>query len=85
METDLEKVTIDEEGTHALKKTKKVKPKNDKKLGLSDHNPIISKILLKWDRRKRSSRIEMFNLKNREGQAMFKDLTNNGTFTAMMM
>ena len=81
LKEDLEHLLVDEEGNHALRKMKKTKKAKDNNAEeLSDHNPLISQFLLKWDRRKTKRRIEMFNLKNLEGQSKFTELTNNGTF-----
>ena len=33
-----------------------------------------------WNKRIKSKKIELFNLKNRSGQMVFKELTNSGTF-----
>ena len=73
LENDLESIKIDEERNHVL--TKLVKTKKGTKKTLSDHNPIISKFNIKWNRKLKNRRIEMYNLKNKNGQAQFKDLT----------
>ena len=46
----------------------------------SDHNPLISIFKMNWMRKPKSERIEMFNLKNKECQEVFKELTDSGTF-----
>ena len=74
LKMDLEKLIIDEENEHALTKL------NKKKINISDHNPLISNFTLKWDMKRKADRIEMFNLKNVDCQAKFKELTNSGTF-----
>ena len=72
---DLESIHIDEERVHVLTSIMKKKKKVIKKQ--SDHNVIISKFKFSWNKRIRSNRIEMYNLKNLECQAKFKQLTNS--------
>ena len=70
---ELESMLIDEEGKHAL--TKIVKSKGATKSKQSDHNTIVSKFNICWKEKKKSERVEIYNLKNREGQKKFKELT----------
>ena len=70
---ELESMLIDEEGKHAL--TKIVKSKGATKSKQSDHNTIVSKFNICWNKKKKSERLEIYNLKNREGQKKFKELT----------
>ena len=72
----LEKLLVDEEREHELTKVMKNKGRNN--TVLSDHNPMISNFTLKWNRKKKSKKIEMFNLKNNDGQSKFKNFTNTG-------
>ena len=72
---DLESMKVDEERNHVLTRITKTK-KGVKKIS-SDHNVIISKFSIKWNRKKRAERIEMFNLKNRDCQKIFKEITSN--------
>ena len=72
---ELESVLIDEEGDHAL--TKMVKTKEGIIKKQSDHNSIITKFNISWNKKIKSERVEMYNLKNREGQTKFYELTNN--------
>ena len=67
-------VKIDEEKNHAL--TKLIKTKNGTKVKSSDHNPILTHFDIKWNKKASKQRIEMFNLKNQEGQEKFKILTS---------
>ena len=46
------------------------------KKSISDHNPLITNFNMKWSRKVRSERIEIFNLKNKSCQAEFKNLTS---------
>ena len=77
LENDLESIIIDEEGENAL--TKVLKTKKGVKTKSSDHNPIITNFSMKWSSKVTKPRIEMFNLKNKEGQEKFKQLTSNST------
>ena len=43
----------------------------------SDHNPLICTLNIKWDRRIKIERKEIFKLKDIEGLQMFKDITSN--------
>ena len=71
---DLESILIDENEDHAL--TKIVKTKNGISNKASDHNTIITKFNIKWSSKLRKNRIEMFNLKNKECQIKFKEITS---------
>ena len=62
---------IDEERTHAITKYSKTKNGALKK-GESDHNPLLANFNLKWNKRAGRKKIEMFNLKNKECQQIFK-------------
>ena len=72
---DLESVNIDEDRNHVLTRITKSKKGVIKKS--SDHNVIVTKFNLKWNRRKRGERIELYNLKNKECQNVFKTLTSD--------
>ena len=43
----------------------------------SDHNVLVSKFDIKWSTKVKSNRVDMFNLKNREDQQKFKEMTSN--------
>ena len=70
LKDDLESLTIDEERNHVLTKTKKTK--NGVERVESDHKPLVTKFKMTWNKKKKSKRIEMFNLKNRNCQIKFK-------------
>ena len=78
LKDDLESLTIDEERKHVLTKTKKTK--NGVERVESEHNPLVTKFKMTWNKKIKSKRIEMFNLKNRNCQIKFKELTTSGTF-----
>ena len=74
MENDLEKMKIDEDRNNVL--TKIVKTKKGIKKCESDHNPIITQFNMKWCKKVKTQKVEMFNLKNKMCQEQFKDLTS---------
>ena len=78
MEEDIESLLVDEERAHALYKY--TKKKNSIKTVVSDHNPMLTKMNLKWNNRKRKKKIEMFNLKNVECQQKFLELTSESNY-----
>ena len=52
------------------------------KVTKSDHNTIITKFGVKWDKRLKKEKLELFNMKNPEGQQKFKEITSiEGLFT----
>jgi hypothetical protein len=75
MEKELETVEIDEERNHVL--IESVKTKKGTTTQMSDHTSIITKFNVMWNKRMAGPRIDMFNLKNKEGQVKFKELTSN--------
>ena len=78
MEEDLESLVVDEERNHVL--TRFTKSKNGIKETKSDHNVLITKFKLKWNRRMKSNRIELYNLKNKDDQKKFKEITSHETY-----
>ena len=72
---DFESLVVDEERNHVLTKLSKTKAGVVKKE--SDHNALISKFNFKWNKRIKTKRIEMYNLKNFECQKKFKEITNS--------
>ena len=66
MEEDLESLVVDEQRNHVL--TRFTKSKNGIKETKSDHNVLITKFKLKWNRKMKSNRIELYNLKNKDDQ-----------------
>ena len=52
------------------------------KVTKSDHNTIITKFSEKWDKQLKKEKVELFNMKNPEGQQKFKEITSTkGLFT----
>ena len=78
LKSDFVSLTIDEEQKHVL--TSVTKTKHGVKKQKSDHNALVSKFNITWSRKLKSNRIEMYNLKNKECQETFKELTNHGTY-----
>ena len=74
LEEEVDKIEIDEEKKFVLEKITKTKKKT--KVVQSDHNTIISKFKLTRKRNVKVERKEMFNLKNKEAQQVFKNLTS---------
>ena len=74
MKEHLESMHIDEERKHVLSKI--YKTKNGVNVKESDHNTILTKFNLKIDVSKDDKKTEVFNLKNKECQAKFKDYTS---------
>ena len=74
IQNELKSMYIDEERINVL--TKIVKTKNGVKKQLSDHNPIICHFDIKWNKKVKKPRMELFNLKNKECQEKFKVLTS---------
>ena len=67
---------IDEKKEHVLRRVTKTKKGNVIKE--SDHNTIVTKLTLPWNKKKeKKSNEEFFNLKNGEGQKKFKEVTSN--------
>ena len=76
LKEDIELLEIDESGHRAITNTG-----NKNLLGNhSDHNVLVTKFNLKWQKKVKQSRVELFNLKNKEGQMKFKDLTSIGNY-----
>ena len=70
---DFDKLVVDEDGSHSLE--------NHFVGGIgSDHNPLISTFKLTWNRKSKVQRVELFNIKDSEGQSKFKEATNQGTY-----
>ena len=75
LEKDLESLTVDEDRKHVLEKITRNK-KGIRKVK-SDHNVLVSKFKFMFNKSIKKEIIEMFNLKNKECQEMFKDITSN--------
>ena len=69
----IEEVNIDEEREHVLTRT--TKTKKGKVTKESDHNVIETKFNMKWNKSTKTEKNDLFNLKNKECQKVFKDET----------
>ena len=78
LKENVESLLIDEERAHALTKYKKTK--NGLKTIVSDHNPMITQMNIKWSNKKKKKRLEMYNLKNLECQEKFLEETSNSDY-----
>ena len=76
LKDDLTHVLIDEEQNHVLNRV--TKTKKGIVTANSDHNVIISNFSIPWNTKVKQNRVEMFNLKNHEGQLKFKEVTSRG-------
>ena len=72
---DLDVIVIDEKREHVL--TKLVKNKAGVKRVESDHNSIITKFRIQWKNQSEHKRIEIFNLKNKQCQQIFRRETSS--------
>ena len=75
LENDIHSLLIDETRKHVLTKMTKTK-KGVKKIE-SDHNVLVSKFRFAWTKNVKRKRIEMYNLKNKGCQELFKENTSN--------
>ena len=74
-------VLIDEDKNYVLEKIEKTK--KGVKVTQSDHNSIVTRFKCVRNAKEEVKRIEMFNLKNKEAQMAFKQLTSeNGILTS---
>ena len=71
----VESVVIDEEKVLAPTRITPTKTGVEKKT--SDHNVILTKLKLPWNKHKKEETNDLFNLKNKECQIMFKEATSN--------
>ena len=62
-------IEIDENRKYVL--TKVIKNKKGLKVQESDHNPIISEFKLELKQAEEADKLELYNLKSKEGQAKF--------------
>ena len=67
-------VNIDEKRKYVL--TKVIRNKKGLKKQESDHNPIITEFKLHFKKAEEDEKLELYNLKNKEGQEKFKEYTN---------
>ena len=78
---EVESIIIDDERKHVL--TKITKTKKGVIKSESDHNVIFSHFKLPWNRREIKQREEIFNLKNKDCQKVFREATtalNNNNY-----
>ena len=69
--TNVLSMMIDDERKHVL--TKLTKTKSGIKKVESDHNTILTKLIIKWKLDEKETKREIFNLKNKECQIRFKN------------
>ena len=69
--SELDSLKIDEKQEHVL--TKYTKTKAGVKKTKSDHNVLFTNFKMNWNSKVKSALIEMFNLKNKSCQLMFKE------------
>ena len=75
LKDEVEAIVIDDERKNVL--TELSKTKNGVIKTESDHNTIFSHLKLRWDKKVKQQRIELFNLKNKECQEKFKEATTS--------
>ena len=73
MKREIESIIIDDERNHVLTRITKTK-KGVVKVE-SDHNTIFTRLKMKWSKTMKNQRHELYNLKNKECQAAFRDAT----------
>ena len=78
MEELISEVTIDEERKHVL--VRHTKTKNGVKVKESDHNSIVTKVKINWNKMKNNNPVEMYNLKDLDGLKRFKEMTGKDSF-----
>ena len=74
LESVVDSLLLDEKRKYFL--TKIVKNKRGITKQESDHNVLVSKLKFSWNRKRKVNRMEIYNLKNKECQTTFKELTN---------
>ena len=75
MEEHLQSLLIDEDRKHVL--THVSRSKNILRKKESDHNVMISRLSFTWNKHIKRERIQSFNLKNKECQRLFTEMTSN--------
>ena len=78
MDDMVEGLVIDESKNHAL--TSYTKTENGTNVKESDHNSMITNIKALWVKKPQIKRVEIYNLKDREGLTKFKFMTSKDTF-----
>ena len=75
LEEHLQSLLIDEDRKHVL--THVSRSKNILRKKESDHNVMISRLSFTWNKHIKRERIQSFNLKNKECQRLFTEMTSN--------
>ena len=65
---------IDDERKHVLTKVTKTEKVE------SDHNVLVTELSFSWDKSNKKEKNEIYNLKNKKGQAKFKEMTSNSNY-----
>ena len=78
MNEHLVSLEIDDERKHVI--TKLANNRDSTTKVESDHNVLITKYKLNWHRSKKHEKNEIYNLKNKQGQAKFKQETSNNIY-----
>ena len=78
MEGMISDLVIDEAKKYVL--TKHTKTKNGFKVKESDHNTLITNVKATWNKKKFIKKIEIYNLKDKDGLLKFKEMTSKDTF-----
>ena len=82
LKDSLETINIDEERKNVLTKIVKSK-KGETKVNESDHNIIQVDLDIRVDKRNVKDKCELYNIKNKEGQIKFKELTSKTNMTKL--
>ena len=78
MVNDFMSLHIDDDRNHVI--TKLTNAKDGSKKVESDHNVLVTKFKFKWHKNKTHEKNEIYNLKNKQGQAKFKEETSNNNY-----
>ena len=71
-------LVIDEDKINALASFRKTK--TGTKVTQSDHNSMITQVKAVWQKRVHKERIEIYNLKDKEGLKKFKEIPSRDNF-----
>jgi hypothetical protein len=77
------KMVIDEERKYVL--TRYTKTKKGVRTKESDHHSIITEVNVDWNKYRETQTLEIYNLKNKEGQKKFKEMTSRDNFLSNTM
>ena len=75
---NLVSLQIDDARNHVLTKLTTTKEGSNKVE--SDHNVLITKFTFSWNKRTKQEKIQMYNLKNKQNQAKFKEETSHNKY-----